>query len=50
MKPKIIPKEVSAEPQGPQDLIKTVSEVQAMTDSDKEEFRRAGGTVISDPQ
>lgn len=31
-------------------LIKTVSEVYLMTDEERERFKRAGGTTVSDPE
>lgn len=31
-------------------LIKTISEVESMSNKDKEAFRNAGGTAISDPK
>ena len=43
------PAKAASKPAIKNDLIKTVSEVEALSDKDKEAFRRAGGTTINNP-
>tara|TARA_R110000765_G_scaffold72812_3_gene142271 strand:- start:413 stop:559 length:147 start_codon:yes stop_codon:yes gene_type:complete len=43
------PKKTVSKPENKNDLIKTVSEVEALSNKEKAAFRQAGGTTISNP-
>lgn len=50
MKSKKSAKKAASKPAIKNDLIKTVSEVEALTFKEKEAFRHGGGTTISNPK